>query len=373
MLQVNQLQKRSIAIATIIALVFSAFFLRHYFAIFCTAVILAYLFWPVKTKLRRKVSEASSISLTIIISLLTIIIPMIAIGYIAFWQINNLLENVGTFSTDATLSELGTNVLNAINNFLANIPFIDVQVTSESFINALSSFANTLATSLVNIVKNAASSFIPFFTDSIIFLFVFASILRNSLIDKFKQLNPLGNQVSDLYLAKAGSMIRGAVRGQFIIAVLQGFAGAMSVVLAGYPQLFPVCFIVFSALCIIPLGSGIILIPAGFLMILFGNISGGLIILGTHFLITTNIDNLLRPYLVPADARLDPALMIVSVFSGIAMFGFLGIVIGPTIMILVVTTVQVYLEVFKDEKMKKNVASKESLFSKVKNIGRKQK
>jgi predicted PurR-regulated permease PerM len=41
--------------------------------------------------------------------------------------------------------------------------------------------------------------------------------------------------------------------------------------------------------------------------------------------------------------------MILAVFSGIALFGFLGIVIGPVIMILITTTVQIYKEVFFKE------------------------
>ena len=64
--------------------------------------------------------------------------------------------------------------------------------------------------------------------------------------------------------------------------------------------------------------------------------------------VVTNIDNFLRPILVPRAARLDPALMLLAVFSGIAMFGFWGIVIGPVLMIVVVTTISVYLAVYKD-------------------------
>jgi hypothetical protein len=61
----------------------------------------------------------------------------------------------------------------------------------------------------------------------------------------------------------------------------------------------------------------------------------------------TNIDNFLRPILVPREARLDSALMLLAVFAGIAMFDFWGIVIGPVLMIVVVTTISVYLAVYK--------------------------
>ncbi|MFY9919450.1 MAG: hypothetical protein WAL26_13760, partial [Mycobacterium sp.] len=43
----------------------------------------------------------------------------------------------------------------------------------------------------------------------------------------------------------------------------------------------------------------------------------------------------------------DSALMLLSVFAGIGMFGAFGIVIGPVLMIVIVTTISVYLAVYK--------------------------
>ena len=101
----------------------------------------------------------------------------------------------------------------------------------------------------------------------------------------------------------------------------------------------------------IPLGSGIVTIPFGIGMMLFGNIVGGLFVVLFHLLAITNIDNFLRPILVPREARLDPALMLLAVFSGLAMFGFWGIVLVPVLMIIIVTTISVYLAVYKGVEM----------------------
>ena len=97
----------------------------------------------------------------------------------------------------------------------------------------------------------------------------------------------------------------------------------------------------------IPLGGGILSIPVGIGMMLFGNMFGGIFVIAFHLFVVTNIDNVLRPILVPRQARLDSALMLLAVFAGIAMWGFWGIVIGPVVMIVVVTTVSVYLAVYK--------------------------
>ncbi|MCE3370528.1 AI-2E family transporter, partial [Staphylococcus aureus] len=65
------------------------------------------------------------------------------------------------------------------------------------------------------------------------------------------QLNPLGEDVTDLYLQKMGSMVRGTVNGQFVIAACQGVAGAASIYIAGFHHGFFIFAIVLTALSII--------------------------------------------------------------------------------------------------------------------------
>ena len=186
-------------------------------------------------------------------------------------------------------------------------------------------------------------------TAAIIFLYVFVAMLvhRQQLRTLIDQLKPLGEEVTELYLQKMGSMVRGTVNGQFVIALCQGVAGAASIYVAGFHHGFFIFAILLTALSIIPLGGGIVTIPFGIGMIFYGNIAGGAFVVLWHLLVVTNIDNFLRPILVPRDARLNPALMLLSVFAGIAMFGPWGIVIGPVLIILIVTTIDVYLAVYK--------------------------
>jgi predicted PurR-regulated permease PerM len=63
----------------------------------------------------------------------------------------------------------------------------------------------------------------------------------------------------------------------------------------------------------------------------------------------------LRPKFVPKTARLDSALLMMSVFAGIGLFGFLGIVIGPVLMIVTVTTIDNYIEFVKYTKNQKTL------------------
>jgi predicted PurR-regulated permease PerM len=230
------------------------------------------------------------------------------------------------------------------------VPFLSgIDVTPQLIQERASTLAQKGGEYLLGVLQGAAGGILGGVTAAVLFLYVFISLLSNHerVQMLIRQLNPLGEEVTDLYLAKMGAMVKGTVRGQFVIALAQGLSGALSIYIAGLHEGFFIFAILLTALSMIPLGGGIISIPLGIGMMLFDNMFGGLFVIAFHLLIVTNIDNVLRPILVPKQAKLDSALMLLAVFAGISMFGFWGLIIGPVIMIVIVTTISVYLSVYK--------------------------
>ncbi len=346
-------QKRVLAVATIIALLFGAYFLRRYFMLIVIAAIIAYLFTPLHTRLRKKLNGGLATTLTVLAALGTVVIPLTAVVSLATVQISRMLINAAEWAKTADLNALGDKAITSVNNGLHKLPFQTPVITVESLRENVGKVAQTVGEWLLRTFSGAAGGAIGLITSTIIFLYVLISLLANraELITLLRRLNPLGDEVTDLYLAKMGAMVKGTVKGQFIIAVIQGILGATTIYIAGFHNGFFIFAIFLTALSVIPLGSGIVTIPFGIGLMFFGNVAGGLFIVLFHIFGITNVDNFLRPILVPKEARLDPALMLLSVFSGIAMFGFFGIVVGPVLMILIVTTISVYLAVYKGVEM----------------------
>ncbi len=342
-------QKRALAIVTGIALLFGAYFLRRYFMLIVIAAIVAYLFTPVHNRLKTKLNGGLATTLTVLIALGTVVIPIIGVISLATVQISHMLIGVADWAKTADLNALGDKAIATVNQLLAKLPFQAPTITLESLRSNVGKVAQTIGEWLLRTISGAAGGAIGFITSAIIFLYVLISLLVNraEVITLIRRLNPLGEEVTDLYLAKMGAMVKGTVKGQFIIAVIQGTLGAVSIYIAGFHDAFFIFAIFLTALSVIPLGSGIVTIPFGIGMMFFGNIAGGLFVVLFHLIGITNVDNFLRPILVPKQARLDPALMLLSVFSGIAMFGFFGIILGPVLMIIIVTTISVYLLVYK--------------------------
>ncbi len=342
-------QKRALAVATVIALLFGAYFLRGYFILIVVAAVAAYLFTPLYTRLNKRLGTGLSATLTLLAAIAVVIVPLGLFGYLAVVQITNMVERVAEWVGRTDLSALGDQALRFVNDALRRVPFVDVTVTPDSLRSSMATVAQDVGQWLLGLLQGAAGGAFGAVTAAILFLYVFLSLLTNreKVLLLIRRLNPLGEEITDLYMAKMGAMVKGTVMGQFVIAVCQGVAGAASIYIAGFHQGFFLFAVLLSALSVIPLGSGIVTIPFGIGMILFGNVFGGVFVIVFHMIVVTNIDNFLRPILVPRAARLDSALMLLAVFAGIAMFGAWGIVIGPVLMIIIVTTISVYLAVYK--------------------------
>jgi predicted PurR-regulated permease PerM len=343
-------QKRALAIATAIAILFGAYFLRGYFILIVVAAVVAYLFDPLYERLRTRFSSGLSATVTLFAALAIVIIPISGAVAIGVVQITTMVRSVADWVGKTDLSTLGDRSLRFVNDLLDRVPFLkSTDITPEQLQHWVVTFAQRAGEWGLHFLQGAAGGLFGGLTAAVIFLYVFISLLVNGddLRLLMRRLNPLGEEATDLYLAKMAAMVRGTVRGQFVIALAQGVAGAISIYIAGFHDGFFIFAILLSALSVIPLGGGIVTIPFGIGLALFGNVIGGVFVIAFHLIVVTNIDNVLRPILVPKEAKLDSALMLLSVFAGITMFGFLGIVIGPVVMIVIVTTISVYLWVYK--------------------------
>ena len=73
----------------------------------------------------------------------------------------------------------------------------------------------------------------------------------------------------------------------------------------------------------------------------------GIFLLAFGVGIISTIDNLLRPKLVGRDTQIHPLLVFFSTLGGIALFGVVGLLIGPIIVSFFLALVRIYAREFK--------------------------
>jgi len=346
-------------VLVIIALILAVVLMKPYIPIILLALLMAVIFNGVYKGLLEKFkgSRPKAALLVTIYSVLAFGIPLIIILFLAFHQMQNLIGSlalgelaVGGFD----INETAANVVEEVNEIAGDTigvnPLINVSQVTDFIKNVIPEILNLLVDLVIGITKSVPSLFM----NAIIYFFVFTGLLVNqvNISKRLKYLSPFPKDLNDKFADRSMAMAKAMLKGQLLIAFLQALAGATSLAIVGLGEYFVLFVLLFTLMNLIPLGSGIILIPLGMIMIPFGFVWQGLFILGVHFIITTNIDNYIRPKIVPKDAWLPASLTILSAMGGVALFGLVGVVYGPIIMIVIMTALEAYTDMKKKQTLK---------------------
>lgn len=343
--------KRAWIFSVVAALVGGYLFLRPFLAVIALALLCAYLSNPLYKKLEKKLKNKRSLAaaLTGVIAFILVGIPIIALIILMAFQALRLVDQLGLNQMivgDVDISGFIQSAVYQLNAFIEKISGVKDVLKANSIVEFTKDNLPQFFKALANLVFGIVSGIPTFFMQLIIFLFVYFGILlgQKKLLYNIRGLVPFDKKTTDLYLQKIGLMTKSMVKGQLFISFVQGVAGALSLIVVGMGDFLAIFIVLFTFMNLIPLGSGIITIPLGIAMILFGDIWAGSVILLTHFIVVTNIDNILRPRFVPKEAKLSASLTILSALAGVRLFGLLGVVYGPIIMILITTTIESYVE-----------------------------
>lgn len=100
---------------------------------------------------------------------------------------------------------------------------------------------------------------------------------------------------------------------------------------------------VMALLAVVPvLGAFVVWVPAALFLALNGQMGKALILAGWGIVVIATIDNLLYPVLVGKRLRLHTLLVFIAVVGGLAMFGAVGVVLGPLILALTDAIIEVW-------------------------------
>ena len=335
----------------LVLILISFLIIRPFLTAVLAGVILSYIFYPCYSRIYRKISNKN------ISALITSIIVVVILTVPLFFVLN-------TISTEAYTTYLLSRQKLASGQFLASCEPADKPVCK--FINYFADKANdpkiryyfdtTIKNATAKItegISNVLFTLPIFLLDTFIILFVMFFMFRDGeiLVDKIGRILPLKNKYRKHVFKKLNDMAYAVIYGSIIIAIIQGTLGGLGFLIFGLssPLLWGVVMI-FAAL--IPyVGSSIVWFPAALMLIINGyfNLETNLIIKGILLmlygvLIIGTIDNILKPKLIGDKGGLHPVLVLLGVVGGLKFFGFIGIVIGPIILSMLVAFIKIYEE-----------------------------
>jgi len=136
---------------------------------------------------------------------------------------------------------------------------------------------------------------------------------------------------------------------QIAIAVLTFFIAVPVFYLLGYGNIIFYSFL--AAFCeLIPvLGSSVAFILIGTYALSLGDTRGVFILFFLGYLIVSCVPEIyVRPVLVGRRVKIHPLIMFIGIISGILTMGLAGFVLGPVIIVLIITSYRMYVQDRKD-------------------------
>jgi len=151
----------------------------------------------------------------------------------------------------------------------------------------------------------------------------------------------LAGDLGDTLLATINGTVIGVVHGIFGTALAQAAVAMIGFAIAGVPGALALAAATFL-LSMVPIGPPLVWGGAAIWLFVQGSVGWGIFMIAWGLLAISSIDNFIKPYLISRASSLPLLLILLGVFGGIVAYGFIGIFIGPPMLAVGLTLIQLW-------------------------------
>jgi len=321
--------------------------LKPFFGPIFWACAVTIVFAPLHQRLRSRFNHRRNLTalMTLSIVFTIVIVPVIFIASSVIAQSLSLYERLDTGELD--LEEIVTRismrfpfVRDVLIRFDVKLDDLQEQVT-----NLAVATGTFLAERSLNIGQNA----FQFVLNVMIMIYLTFFMLRDGprILSSVKQALPLGSGRKRLLLDKFSDVTRAIVKGNIVIAAIQGALGGVIFWILGIPGAV-LWGVVMAVVSLIPvIGAALIWAPVAIYLFAVAEYLDGIILTVFGVFVIGLADNILRPILVGRNPRLPDYLVLLTTLGGIALVGIHGFVVGPLVAALFLTFWGIFIREFE--------------------------
>jgi predicted PurR-regulated permease PerM len=328
-----QLESRALLFLVVVATALFALILWPFFGAVCWAIFIAIVFWPMHLRFLRgshgRRNMAAAASLTVI--LLIVILPLVMIAGSITQEASILVEKMrsGQIQFTAYFERAVQALPEWARSILNRLGMADLQLLQQKVMAAVSNSGQALTSRVVGIGQVTLDFIVAFFAMIYMLFFLFRD--GDQLSQSVARAIPLHPQHTRRLLTQFATVVRATVKGNIVVALVQGALGALAFWFLGLPGAV-LWGAVMALLSLLPaVGAAMVWGPVALYYIFTGELVKGigLVVWGT--IVIGLVDNFLRPVLVGKDTRMPDYLILIATLGGIVVFGLNGFVIGPVI------------------------------------------
>jgi predicted PurR-regulated permease PerM len=303
------------------------------------AAVLVIVFYPVHRRiLRRTKRPALSALLSCILVILTILVPVALVTIAVLNELSGASQNLQ--STINYLLDPNSPGTGRLLGWVSKFVSVDSLRSGEYFAQQLQGVSGQLAGRTLGFIGGVVGVIVQMFF--VIFTMYYLFRDGDRIFKAVRDALPLERKEAEAIMERTGDVIGASVYGVLAIAVIQGTLGGLAFWVLGVPSAL-VWGVVMTFLSMIPmLGAFVVWVPAAIYLAATGQYLKALLLVLWGTLVIGMIDNFLRPKLVGSRTKLHELFIFFAVLGGLKVFGVLGIVLGPVVLVLAMALIDVF-------------------------------
>jgi predicted PurR-regulated permease PerM len=332
--QATPWKQTTLFLLTLGVLILCALLLQPFFSAIVGAIVLAVVTRYPYDRLAAKIKNRSlCATIALLVIILAVIIPTF---FLAQELGKQAYTTVNAFRAGTQQERL--------TSFIANRPElasrIETFTSSIDVNNAARSTAAYLGGNLAGFLGNS----IRIITQLVVMLFLLFFLLRDRdlALASLRSLLPLQEDETSELLDRVGDTILATALGRLTIAAVQGALAGLAFWVLGVPSVVLWAFTLAVCAMIPAFGSFLVWGPVAIYLGLTGHWGKAALLGLWGGVIVSTIDNILYPILIGSHLRAHTATILLAILGGIALFGPIGIVLGPVLFTIASTLLDIW-------------------------------
>lgn len=320
------------------------FLLRNFLMPLFMAAVFTGLTYPVYSWLHAKTGRnILSALLAIIALILVLVLPIGALGFVAYQEAVHFFTGLDMADWQARLERL----LDWARATIPGLERVNSRDLSGMAMGSLQNVGQFVLKNSANIGITLANNLLSFFL--MLFMMFYFYVDGPRIMQRIIRWSPLKDEYERILIDKFVSVSKGTLKGILVIGVMQAAIGTVLFWALGLRSpVFLGTLMIFGS--IIPaVGTAIVWVPVALMFLIQGKLLFAGIVLFVGAAIIGTVDNLVRPILVGKDIKMHDLLVLLSTLGGLGVFGLAGFILGPIIAALFLAIWNIFEEVFADE------------------------
>lgn len=306
------------------------------------AGVLSVLLYPTYAKLNQRMSANSASLLVTLGAVAVVLVPLVTASVIggaqAYEKLNAFVNERGNGSSEGVAQVIFTEVDKHLKPVLASVGVKDFHLQKYWEENK-----GELQTAARAPLAKLGKDIVVGIVTVVIALLTMFFMLRDgkSLINPLCEVIPLPREETIAILLKMASTIRAVFLGIVLVSILQGLMAGITYWALGIPGAF-LWMLLTIVVCMIPLlGGPVMYFPLAIYLFATDQPVKAFVLLGVGLGIISQIDNLLRPFVIGANAKLHPMAVFFSLLGGVLAMGPIGLMAGPIVLTIILGFIDV--------------------------------